>query len=257
MILCIIIYNIFFYILLIFKLKNNNLLELRKYSQVLFFFFIDNIFNKKKRYSHEILSINMNLITTILLFLYYYETLIKLDFYKIFLLFLSNYCYVFSISLMKYITITYFINIFLLASIFGLSEIIFQIIYFSKSILNYEFSYIHIISFIEMFLNNYLLFYIIYYLSPCHSIISQCISFVFLVFINDIIEKNLLKLSLLFLIIISCLIYLEILELNFCNLNYNLKKHISERIQFDKYELCINNDTNNINKNSIDNSNLN
>ena len=29
--------------------------------------------------------------------------------------------------------------------------------------------------------------------------------------------------------IISCLIYLEVIELNFCNLNINLKKNISER----------------------------
>ena len=35
---------------------------------------------------------------------------------------------------------------------------------------------------------------------------------------------------------IGFLIYLEIIELNFCNLNYNLKKYINERCIKDVYE---------------------
>ena len=76
--------------------------------------------------------------------------------------------------------------------------------------------------------NNYLFYYIIYKLSPTHAIISQCISIllptIFLFSFNQMIISILYIISIIF-----SLIYLEIIELNFCNLNLNLKKNIYNR----------------------------
>ena len=60
---------------------------------------------------------------------------------------------------------------------------------------------------------------------------SYAISFfLFKLFVDK--EKNeLIYFGIIILLIISCFIYLEIIELKFCNLNKNLRKNISERCE--------------------------
>ena len=81
---------------------------------------------------------------------------------------------------------------------------------------------------------------VIYYLSPMHFIFSNLIHLFFnelrLLIINIIGQKDkflyneiLLNISMYILSLIGFMIYLEIIELNFCNLNYNLRKYIDER----------------------------
>ena len=53
--------------------------------------------------------------------------------------------------------------------------------------------------------------------------------------------------------IIGAIIYLELIELNFCNLNFNLKKNIEERAANDIFELLkIDNNDNNRNSNGLE-----
>ena len=55
--------------------------------------------------------------------------------------------------------------------------------------------------------------------------------------------------------IIGFLIYLEIIELNFCKLNYNLKKNIISRGENDyKFSFCINRKYKEVNNDSSEDS---
>ena len=73
----------------------------------------------------------------------------------------------------------------------------------------------------------YLEFKIISELGPIHRFMTDFISiYIMEILFND--KFNLILIGLLF--IICCLIYLEIIQLNFCNLNKNTKRNIEERM---------------------------
>ena len=164
-------------------------------------------------------------IFTIILFIFQFQQFDNI----IFLLFLSCYSYTFSFLIVKYINIYYFISVYIFGGIFGLLEIILLLIIKGLSF-NFNFNFIHLILILVMISNNYLFYYIIDKLSPVNSIISICISLIFLFLflrVNNILD--IIRLIIFIFSIISCLIYLEIIELNFCDLDYNLKKNIIKR----------------------------
>ena len=76
--------------------------------------------------------------------------------------------------ILKYINIKYFISVYILGFIFGLIEIIILLI---KGLsFSYDFNVYHIIDIIALIGNYYLFYFIIYKLSPTHSIIFQSFS---------------------------------------------------------------------------------
>ena len=78
-----------------------------------------------------------------------------------------------------------------------------------------------------MMINFYLGYKIISELGPIHRIMTDFIA----IYIMEIIFNNEFELILIgLLLIICCLIYLEIIQLNFCSLNKNLKINITNRM---------------------------
>ena len=217
-------------------IKNENP-YLRKNSQMCFFLFIDIFVFNKKRYLHQIISIIIISILSIFLFIYYFY------YYKYytFIFILSNYSYAFSLLLVKYINTKYFISVYIFGFIFGLIELILLLI---KGFFQFNFNWIDILFYFELIGNYYLFYYIIYKLTPTHSIISQCFSILLPTKLSkfDLNLNILLILSII--IIISGLIYLEIIELNFCNLNLNLKKNIDNRGKNEDITILFNDDLN-------------
>ena len=69
----------------------------------------------------------------------------------------------------------------------------------------------------------------IYYLTPNHLLISYIIIKLITIFFKNNNTFPFLKLIALILQFFILMIYLEVLELNFCNLNKNTKKNILER----------------------------
>ena len=134
----------------------------------------------------------------------------------------------------------YFINIYLLAIINGIGGLI---QYYFQYKLNFpEFNlyniYLIILLFILLMINVYLEYKIILELGPIHRFMTDFIS----IYISEIIFNEGFDLILIgFLLIICCLIYLEIIEFNFCNLNENIKINIEKRmIEGINKELVIN-----------------
>ena len=189
---------------------------------MLFFLIIDIIFFNNQRYSHQILSISIISILSIFLFFLYFH-IYK---YYTFLFILSNYSYAFSLLLVKYINTKYFISVYIFGFIFGLIELILLLI---KKSIHFNFHWIDILLYFGLIGNYYLFYYIIYKLSPTHAIITEGISILFsIMFLSFFINRIILLIVSIF-AIISGLIYLEIIELNFCNLNLNSKNNIYNR----------------------------
>ena len=192
---------------------------------ILFLMTIEIIFFNKQFYSHQIISI----IIICVIFLYHIiKHLNTLKLYYLIII-LQYYSESFSCLLMKYLNDNYFINIYFLAFIHGIFGLI-QLFYQNNIIDSLKISdkyYIILLYFIAMYINNFLYYKIISKLGPIHAYMSDYISF--LIFEKIFIEK--LKISDIIMItcIISSLIYLEIIILNFCNLNKNIKRNIEKR----------------------------
>ena len=196
---------------------------------ILILFFINYLCFERNIYSHQLVSIFMDIITLILS-LFFKQ---KIGVLKIILFIIGSYTYCFSFVLIKYINTIYFINIYLLGSLQGMIGfvlyIITQIINENKIIdLNLIPYYIYIVSIIIGFSYHYINYKIIFELNPLYFYIFENILF----FIMDI-QLNIESIGYI-IIIISSLIYLEIIELNFCNLNYNIKKKIMERALYNE-----------------------
>ena len=65
--------------------------------------------------------------------------------------------------------------------------------------------------------------------TPSHFIFLLMIGEIFLIFINNIDRKKIASLFIILIEILMLLIFTEIIELNFCGLEHNTKKHIKER----------------------------
>ena len=138
-----------------------------KHTQMCFFLLIDFLFFKNERYLHQTISIIFISIFSIAIFIFLYE---KFDFIFCFY-FLSSYSYAFSLLILKYINTKYFISVYILGFIFGLVEIIILLI--NGVSFHFILNLIHIFVFIGLIGNYYFFYFIIYKLSPVHSIIFQ------------------------------------------------------------------------------------
>ncbi len=207
-----------------FNKKNKTFKEIY-YAGV--FLLIDSIFFKKNILSHHILSnMIMIIISLIIYFFYFYRFFNSIIYF--FSIILESYCYSFHYLLIYYLNSSYFINVFLMGSIIGASELIYNMIVNqvknNKITNGYPFL---IFIFIIKFFYHFLYFLIIYKISPihaflCYSISSTLFSFMF-------INGEIFYISLGFILIISFMIYLEIVEIQCFGLNKNIKNKIIER----------------------------
>ncbi len=179
---------------------------------------------KKTIYSHQYLSFIFNFISLILIICSNLK--IKLDLFNNILI---GYCYSFHILILEYINLKYFISIYLLGSINGLSELIFYLIklYYSQSHINFENLIIKIIYYIIYVIYFYLFYFILQKMGGIHSLLIYYTIYFLLsnFFIYFILLYNIIYIF----TIISGLIYLEIIEINCCGLNKNSKKNIQIR----------------------------
>ena len=192
-----------------------------EHFNILFFLFvlIELIFFKKYIYSHHIISIIITFIIVI-----YYRWM--KDFKSTYFFILQYYCRCFSFLLIKYISTKYFINIYLLGSLIGIPGLIqfYRSSFFKKIKENILF---YVLLFILFVFHNFIYCVVIFKIGVIVAIIPNSISS----FIIQIIIGNfkIYEIVLFVLFFISCLIYLEILELKFWGLNKNITKNIIER----------------------------
>ena len=214
------------------KFKQYSELPLNRFLIIIYIYIIDLIIFQYQIYSHHIISLIINLIILILLIVNEFENIINRYYYIPYFI-IINYSFSFSFILIKYLNEKYFMNIYLIASIIGLFKLLFKLFYvfilFNNSFgeINIKFSLICLmISFIINFLN----YYLIYKMGLLYSFICFFLStYIYSIIIAVTEIKNLYLIILLILSIISAMIYLEILELNFCGLNNGLKEKIKER----------------------------
>ena len=180
---------------------------------------IELIFFKKYIYSHHIISIIIPFIILI-----YYRCINDFKFTYFFIL--QCYCNCFCFLLIKYISTKYFINIYLLGSLIGIPGLIqFYTSSFFKDIK--ENILFYVLLFILFVFHNYIYCVVIFKIGVIVAIIPNSI----VSFITQIIKGKLpiSEIILIVLFFISCLIYLEILELKFWGLNKNITKNIIKR----------------------------
>ena len=206
--------------------SNNYQINAKQYNNIfLFFFLFDFILLKKNLYSHHILSIIINSIIPIFLFIY---SIGNKEFLINFIYFIRYYVIALFYFLIKLMNNEYFINIYLFGFFSGLIKIIFYFIDSSHK------QYINEIKNQILFLIfNYLIYVfhhffkykIIFKFEPIYSFLCIFMGEFFIPIITLKFTYNLYY----GLSIISGLIYLEIIELNFLGLNINLKKNIDQR----------------------------
>jgi len=218
---------------------------------IIFLILIEKISFKRNFYYHQKLSIMI----IIIIFLYFLINNIIQSKFKLFhiLFVFQYYSYSFKFHLIKYLNMKYFINIYLLGSIHGIFTLIQYLIQYFEILLP-EFNLNNISSiillFIIMMINVYLEYKIITELGLIYRFMSDFIS----IYISQIIIlKNCEILLYGLLLIISCLIYLEIIQLNFCGLNKNIKQNIENRMEKEVKNDLNNksNDSNNIENNYL------
>jgi len=224
----IICYSIFNSIYIYLLKRNDNINDVEYYMIIiLFLILIEIIYFKNYFYSHQKLS------SIIIIILYFYFLISNFisskskTFYLLILL--TNYSESFKYQLIKYINMKYFISIYLLGSINGIFKLIQCLIqygfYFPQ--FNLYNIFLIILLFIITMINVYLEYKIIYELGPIYRFMVDFIS----IYISEIIFNKGFDLILIgLLLIICCLIYLEIIQLNFCNLNENIRINIEKRM---------------------------
>jgi len=244
---CIIILNLCYYKIKDYKINDYKINEEKKLMDdyflfIILLFFIDLLIFGNEVYSHQILTTIINIIGIIIYYCLIKYT-IKLRF--IFLL-LTCYCRAFNRLLLRYISINYFINIYLIVSILGITGLFYLLINFIfdhnfiqfPDFNNTKIFYILILFIVSSLINYFLYYKIIYELGPIHIYIGEFIGF----FIYQRLFKNEFTDIIIFIIfIISSLIYCEIIILNFCGLNKNTKINVEKRALNDFNELINNN----------------
>ena len=149
---------------------------------------------------------------------------------------ISNFCYSFSILLIKYINYTYFLSIFLLGSMLGLIEFTMELsnMLIKNCNLIQEYNsidnklWIFILFFAHLSI-HFMFHYLIMKFNPIHSYISSSFAYTIYNLIINFKNQNIFELILDLIMLFACMVYLEILELNCCSMNYNLKKTIHNR----------------------------
>ena len=175
-----------------------------------------------------------------IIFLFIYFIYLNYNKYQLvnFLLYLVKfYSFAFSYLLIKYLNTTYYLNIYFIAFFLGIFQLIEIIILnFSKNNYNLDLKEIGILIFFSLFivyiLKNFLYFQIIVRLSPIHVFLSDYITYLLFQMFDPYFNGsiiNILNVILIIISIITSLIYLEILQLNFCGLSDNIEKNIIKR----------------------------
>ena len=196
-------------------------------------FIIQTFLFKEKYYSHQYIVMIFHLLSIIILF-YIKKEIRKLEIIFFLFIIINQYCFCFSILLCKKINTSYYTNIYLLGSIIGLSRFIFLSIYLNyykkKEIKSLKFDniYLYIYSIIR------LIYYYLYYtflmkFNPFIIILSQCTCLSIYEILSLIEINKYIKIVLSIPFLIPLLIFVEIIELNFCGLSDNLKYIIEER----------------------------
>ena len=207
---------------------NQNNKSLKEIFFVVIFLLIDIIVFNKNIYSHHILSNMIMIIISLIMYIFYSKHLLNfiISFYFIIL---ESYCYSFQYLIIYYLNSHYFINVFLMGSIIGTSELIYNIIVFvtqdEKKII-YTFPFLMFI-FIIKFFYHFLFFLIVYKISPIHAFLCYSISSMMFNFIFE--KREIFYISLGFFLILSIMIYLEIIEIQCFGLIKNIKNKIIER----------------------------
>lgn len=198
--------------------------------EIPFLILLKNIFHKKKFYSHHLLSMIINGILSILILSLYYNEL-KYFYISTLFLFLDCYCYSFYLLLIEYLNYKYYISIYLLGSLVGIARFFYYItINIMRNIYFEKIEYRMILIFMNNIINQYLYFTIIIKCSPIHAIIGECITMISVTLLIDKKTTNrIIFIILSFIYLLSTLVFMEIIELNFCNLNNNLKIKIESR----------------------------
>ena len=217
--------------LLLFTIISEHLsLYFKELSQLnitfLFLFLINNIFFEKNIYSHQIFSIIINIIAIICGI---FVTRIKII--LLIYLILGGYCECFSYLLIKYINTQYFINIYFLGFLEGtsllISYIINQVIKGEKFIeINQLPIYKYIFSISVLFAFFFLKYKVIYELNPFYFFILDNVPYYIYIIITT---QKFLDIIQFPIIILSFLIYIEIIQLNFFGLSDNTRKSIIKR----------------------------
>ncbi len=232
-----IICSICFYI--IYHYISDNLIdseeEIEIYLVIISLFIISRIF-EKTFYSHHKLSIIINLI---LICHNFYENIGNLKI-ELFYIIFGCYCLAFYLSLLKYINTNFFTNIFLLRSIHSIFELIYRIIIY-KDLKKFNYNYYTIIIIIEKLIHVFLETIIILKLGTIQSVISESVArfipIIYMKLTNFNYFKKQYNIVSFGISLISSLIFLEIIQLNFCGLNKNTRKEITERSRNMNYYL--------------------
>ena len=207
---------------------NQNNKSLKEIFFVVIFLLIDIIVFNKNIYSHHILSNMIMIIISLIMYIFYSKHLLNFII-SLYFIILESYCYSFQYLLIYYLNSHYFINVFLMGSIIGTSELIYNIIVFvtqdEKKII-YTFPFLMFI-FIIKFFYHFLFFLIIYKISPIHAFLCYSISSMMFNFIFE--KREIFYISLGFFLILSIMIYLEIIEIQCFGLIKNIKNKIIER----------------------------
>ena len=215
-------------IIIVFYLINVHLelLNLNNfYLEIISIQFIDLIFFQKQLFSHHILSFILIIFSLPFIIINDYNNIKSI--YVIILIIIKNYSENFSILLIKYVNNIYFTNIYLLGSLIGLFSSIYQII---QMRFIFDFELLLLFYLIICFLINIMFFYILLKLGAVHATICYHISNIIIYYFTNDSNLSTLEFCLfIFLEIFSSLIYLEIIELNFCGFEKNLKKNIDSR----------------------------
>ena len=237
LIICLLILNLIPHII-----NLNRKISLNDYHlDFLILFLINHICFNNNIYSHQLFSILLN--TFFLFFIIYNDLQIK-NYYKEILNILVKYSTYFSYLLIKYIKIRYFISVYLLGTIEGICTLLIylikqkvynlQIFVFHKSQI-----FISILIFLLIFLFNFFKYKIINEFDPFYYFIFNCLPYyIYFYLTNQNINKEIFSFII---ILISSFIYLEIIELNFCGFNKNLKKYIKHRGRYEVDSIDISN----------------
>ena len=141
---------------------------------------------------------------------------------------IHGYSYSLSYLLVKYINTTYDISIYLIMFLFGISQLIFSLSDFKIFMDVFKKYYLQCsLLFIDYIFYNFVDYYIIQKYGPIHSKI--CILFSLTGYFVWKGEFDIFIILILILTIIASMIYLEIIQLNFCGFNKNVKKNIIKR----------------------------
>ena len=227
-IICILILNLIIHIILP---KINEPYKLNQSIILIFFFINEKLIFKNAIYSHHILSMIMFLIVNlsiILILLFNGKTNIDFFIYNI----IYGYCYSLCVLLIKKINTNYDISVFLIGFLFGVNELIFEIKEMNNFIdiikNNFLSSFLIVLNY---FFYDYLYYYILKQYSPIHTKICEFFSII--VYLINEGNYHIQIILIIIFNIISTMIYLEIIELDFCELNKNIKKNIRERAIID------------------------